>query len=74
MTLTSIFFSLVVVGCVTTKSQHPPGSVEAAVEEAWQRYCDSGYCEGYTGIIIDRAEDTLTVDINGHTRYISYKV
>lgn len=52
----------------------PKGSSEEAVHIAWERFCKSGYCEGYHGSIIDKAEEYITVSINGNTRYLRYTV
>ncbi len=50
------------------------GSKEEAVNKAWEKYCKAGYCEGYSGQIVGRTNDTLTVSINNNTRYIWYVV
>lgn len=51
-----------------------PDSKEEAVNQAWGRYCNGGYCEGHIGRIVSRSEDILTVTINNNTRYIRYSV
>ena len=48
--------------------------MEEAVNAAWERLCNSGYCEGFRASIIDRTERTLTVSINGNIRYMTYTV
>ena len=62
---------LALASCVTSAQ---PGSKEEAVNTAWERYCNSGYCEGFPGRIVGRTESTLTVNINGHIRYMTYTV
>ncbi|MET0014403.1 MAG: hypothetical protein ABW088_12175 [Sedimenticola sp.] len=62
---------LVLAGCVTT---YEKGSREEAVSLAWKKFCMARYCEGYVGTIVDMTENTITVDINGHTRYLRYTV
>ena len=62
---------LALASCVTSA---PPGSKEEAVNTAWERLCNSGYCEGFAGRIVGRTESTLTVNINGHIRYMTYTV
>ena len=52
----------------------PPGSEDEAVNNAWKKYCNARYCEGYGGQIVGRTADTLTVSINNNTRYIWYAV
>jgi len=58
-------------GCATAPA---PGSKDEAVNNAWDRFCKSGYCEGYPASIVGRSESTLTVSINGNTRYLTYIV
>ncbi len=65
-----ITLALMLNGCSTA----PPGSKEEAVNKAWEKYCNAGYCEGYGGRIVSRTDDALTVSINGNTRYILYTV
>ncbi len=65
-----IALGFVLHGCSTA----PPGSKEEAVNTAWNTYCKAGYCEGYSGRIVSRTDDTLTVTINRNTRYIWYAV
>lgn len=62
---------LVLIGCATLP---PPGSRDEAVNMAWERLCRSGYCEGQLGWIVGRTENSLTVDINGNIRYVTYTV
>ena len=62
---------LALASCVTSA---PPGSKEEAVNTAWERLCNSGYCEGFAGRIVGRTESTLTVNINGQIRYMTYTV
>lgn len=62
---------LVLTGCATLP---PPGSRDEAVNMAWERLCGSGYCEGFQGRIDSRTENSLTVIINGNTRYVKYTV
>lgn len=59
------------VGCATPPE---PGSKDEAVNEAWERLCQSGYCEGYHAAIVGRTESSLTVNINGNIRYVVYTV
>ncbi len=59
---------LLLSGCA---SPPPPGSMDEAVNAAWERLCNSGYCEGCRGSIVDRTERTLTVSINGNIRYVT---
>lgn len=59
------------VGCATPAA---PGSKEEAVNEAWERLCQSGYCEGYDAAIVGRTENSLKVNINGNIRYVVYTV
>jgi hypothetical protein len=68
-----IFFCFMLQGCAGTPPS-APGSKEEAVDLAWKKYCETGYCEGYSGRIVNRTADTLTVMINGNTRYIRYSV
>ena len=51
-----------------------PGSKDEAVGLAWERFCKSGYCEGYPARIVGKTETVLEVNINGNTRYITYTV
>jgi phosphate-selective porin len=67
----ALLFAGVVAGCATPP---PPGSKEEAVNKGWEQLCKSGYCEGYAGTIVSRTENTLTVTINGNTRYMKYTV
>lgn len=62
---------LVLAGCATPPA---PGSKDEAVNKAWDTYCRSGYCEGFPAAIVGRTEGTLTVSINGNTRYLTYTV
>ena len=62
---------LVLAGCVTAS---PPNPRDQAVNQAWETYCTSGYCEGARGSIVDRTDSTLTVSINGNIRYMTYTV
>jgi len=67
--------SLCVLGLVAScATSPPPGSREEAVNNAWERLCKSGYCEGYSARIVERTERTLTVRINGNIRYMTYSV
>ena len=63
--------ALVLIGCASSPS---PGTREAAVNDAWNSFCKSGYCEGYPGTIVSRTDNSLTVSINGNTRYMRYSV
>lgn len=63
--------AFVLIGCA---SPPPPGSKEAAVNDAWDRFCKAGYCEGYPGTIVSRSDNSITVGINGNIRYIRYVV
>lgn len=51
-----------------------PGSKDEAVNLAWERFCKSGYCEGYSARIVGKTESVLEVNINGNTRYLTYTV
>lgn len=62
---------LLLAGCATPPA---PGSKDEAVNNAWEAFCKSGYCEGYPAAIVGRTESTLTVSINGNTRYLTYTV
>ncbi|MCP5368522.1 MAG: hypothetical protein H6906_13520 [Hyphomicrobiales bacterium] len=64
--------SVLLASCQTT-SKAEPGSKDEAVINAWAKYCSAGYCEGFPGVIVGRTEDTLTVNINGHIRYIWFR-
>jgi hypothetical protein len=63
--------ALLLAGCVTAS---PPNPRDQAVNQAWETYCTSGFCEGARGTIVDRTDSTLTVSINGNTRYMTYTV
>jgi hypothetical protein len=63
--------TLLLSGCAAPP---PSGSIEEAVNAAWERFCNSGYCEGFRGTIVDRTDRTLTVSINGNIRYLTYTV
>ena len=73
-----IALGLMLVACSTatagSKETVSQGSKEEAVNKAWKKFCKAGYCEGYSGRIVDRTTDTLTVRINRNTRYIWYVV
>lgn len=62
---------LLLSGCATPPE---PGSKDEAVDVAWERFCKSGYCEGFPGRIVGRSENVITVNINGNTRYLTYTV
>ena len=49
-------------------------AIKTAIENAWEKYCQAGYCGGYQGTIVDRTGDVVTVVINGNTRYLTYLV
>ena len=72
--VSSLGFALTCFALTSCASSPPPGSRDEAVNVAWERLCKSGYCEGFPGKIIAMTENTLTVDINGHTRYMTYTV
>lgn len=63
--------ALLLAGCVTAS---PPNPRDQAVNQAWDTYCASGYCEGAKGSIVERTDNTLTVSINGNIRYMTYTV
>lgn len=67
----AVMVALVVAGC---QPPPEPGSKEAAIQEAWERYCSGGYCEGYGGRITSFEEGYIVVSINGNTRYVTYTV
>ncbi|AOW14385.1 hypothetical protein LPB72_03410 [Hydrogenophaga crassostreae] len=62
---------LILAGCVTAS---PPNPRDQAVNQAWETYCNAGYCEGARGSIVERTDSTLTVSINGNVRYMTYTV
>jgi len=62
---------LLLAGCASPPA---PGSKDEAVNKAWEAFCKAGYCEGYPSTILARTEKTLTVSINGNTRYLTYNV
>ena len=51
-----------------------PGSKDAAVQAAWERFCNYGYCEGLPAKIVSKTDRVLEVSINGNTRYMTYTV
>lgn len=58
--------------CVRNLS--PQAMRTEAIEKAWEKYCKAGYCEGYSGWIVDTTDKMLTVKINGNTRFLTYSV
>lgn len=77
MQITSTWFSLATLSAFLlagSVSAAPPNPRDQAVNQAWETYCTSGYCEGFKGTIVERTDSTLTVSINGNIRYMTYTV
>lgn len=77
MQTTSTWFSLAALSAFLFAgyvSAAPPDPRDQAVNQAWETYCTSGYCEGFKGTIVERTDSTLTVSINGNIRYMTYTV
>ncbi|HOZ66887.1 MAG TPA: hypothetical protein PLH13_05575, partial [Burkholderiaceae bacterium] len=65
---------LALTACVSSTPAPTPGSKDAAVQAAWERFCNYGYCEGLPAKIVSKTDRVLEVSINGNTRYMTYTV
>lgn len=70
------FFTICIALTACASSTPPPatGSKDAAVQAAWERFCNYGYCEGLPAKIVSKTDRVLEVSINGNTRYMTYTV